>query len=171
MAPTAATNKQVDLIITLANRLTGRRARYTSQLKDVVSEPRGGWGKSEASALIDELEDAITAHAKWQEETGLTVGARLRHHYTTGKGVKIIAEGPITGYTWTSDFQVAEVVYDATPETRRAAGFREEGKTIVSLERLGARAADDPVAELEAERARLLARVAEIDAQLAGMRG
>lgn len=171
MAPTAATDKQVDLIITLANRLTGSRARYVSQLKDIVPQPRGGWGKSEASALIDELENAIKAHQAWQEETGLTIGARLRHHYTTGKGVNIIAEGPITGYGWTRDFQVHEVAYDATPETRRAAGFKAEGKTAVSLERLGERAADDPVAELEAEREKLIARLAEVDAELERLRG
>src|SRR5258708_20966652 len=57
--------------------------------------------------------------------TGLTIGTQLRHHYTTGKGVKIIAEGPITGYGWGRDLQVDELFYDATPETRAAGGFRQ----------------------------------------------
>jgi len=38
------------------------------------------------------------------------------------------------------------------------------------LERLGEPAASDPAAELEAERAKLVARLAEIDGQLAALR-
>jgi hypothetical protein len=42
---TAATDKQVEYILTLVNKLTGARARFTSQFPDGlgISPPRSGW--------------------------------------------------------------------------------------------------------------------------------
>lgn len=161
------TEKQLDYMLRLANQLTGERARYLSQSSIL---PKSVKTSAEASRLIDDLQAAIEEHEKWQQETGLTIGAVLRHHYTTSKGVKIIAEGPVTAYKWGRDLAVAELVYNATPATRQAAGFGPDVKTAIALDRLGERAADDPVAELEAERGKLLARLAEIDAELAKLR-
>lgn len=160
------TERQLDYALQLANKLTGQRARYASQSSIDLKVKTS----AEASALIDQLQEAIPAHEAWLAETGLAIGAMLRHHYTTGKGVKIIAEGPVTGYRWGNDLRVSELMYDATPATRQAGGFSETANTIIALERLGERAADDPVAELEDERAKLIARLAEIDAELARLR-
>lgn len=159
---TDPTAKQIDYLLQLANKLTGERARYASQSSIDLRVK----GAAEASALIDDLKAAIEAHEKWQAETGLVIGSRLRHHYVTGKGVKIVAEGEILSYKWDGDLRVSEIFYDATPETRQAAGFSDTVRTKVIVDRLGDPAGDDPEA-LRAERERLLARVAEIDALLA----
>ena len=54
-----ASQKQVDYIIDLANQLTGRHAKFLSQVDDVVlmtrREKTGGMTKAEASAHIRDL--------------------------------------------------------------------------------------------------------------------
>lgn len=54
-----ASRKQISYIIRLANQVSGRRAAYLSQIRDVIdissSKAGRGLSKSEASAIIDEL--------------------------------------------------------------------------------------------------------------------
>lgn len=161
----APTPRQLDYLLQLANALTGERARYNKDSSIDLTVKTG----PEATAMIDALKEAIPAHQAWQEETGLTIGSMLRHHYTTAAGTAIIAEGPVTRYRW-SGLRVSVLDYDATPETRKAAGFSATASTIIDLARLGAPAAADPEAELEAEREKLLARLAEVDSRLAALR-
>lgn len=65
-----ATQKQLDYILDLANQLTGRHARYLTQVDDVVlmsrREKTGGMTKAEASAHIRDLLAQIKAQEAQQ---------------------------------------------------------------------------------------------------------
>ena len=55
---TAASEKQISYILTLASKIQGTRVGYLSQVTCVSlnqRQKRGGMTKSEASAIIDEL--------------------------------------------------------------------------------------------------------------------
>ena len=57
--PTAATDKQIDYLLALANRKFGTQARYLSQIRRELnlstSKCSRGLSKAEASSLIDSL--------------------------------------------------------------------------------------------------------------------
>ena len=58
---TAATDKQIDYIITLWNKTHGGSARFLSQTDIPLSrrQREGGLSKSDASAIIDDLKSQI----------------------------------------------------------------------------------------------------------------
>jgi hypothetical protein len=161
------TEKQTDYMLQLANKLTGERVRYASQSSIDLKVKTS----AEASAYIDQLQDAIEAHEKWLEETGLTIGAKIRRHYTRKDGEQIIIAGEVIGYTWSADFAVYEIRVEVDAETLAAyfEGSTKATRRLVAAQ-FGDEALADPAAELEAERAKLLARLAEIDGQLAALR-
>lgn len=158
---TPATNTQCDYILTLANKLTGESVRYASQ-SSVLSPPRNGWTKPQASALIDELDAAIKAHQEWQQRTGLIPGAYVRRHYTSKDGTPVILSGEVNGYRW-AGLTPAGVYVTLDDEGREH--FSADILNF-AVERIGGEVAAAPTADLEAERARLTARIAEIDAIL-----
>jgi hypothetical protein len=58
MGNTAATEKQLDYIVSLANRVTGDRHRFISQHRNLLglsTSKAARLSKTEASAIIDEL--------------------------------------------------------------------------------------------------------------------
>lgn len=160
---TAASARQADFILSLANKLTGESAAYVSQ-SSVLAPPRNGWTAAAASALIDELQAAITAHAAWQDETGIVPGAKIRRHFTSKDGRPLILSGEVTGYRWDGGLAPDSVFVDLDDESREAFGPKARSFGIA---RIGAPVTPDAAA-LKAERARLAARIAEIDAALAG---
>jgi hypothetical protein len=163
----APTEKQLDYALQLANKLTGERARYASQSSIDLKAKTA----PEATALIDQLKDAIEEHAKWQQESGLAVGAKVRRHYVKQDGTRVIASGEVTGYEWGRNLVVCALRFAPDEAAYEAGSFSRDKRVKLAIERLGDDAAADPVAELEAEREKLLARLAEVDAQLAALRG
>lgn len=159
------TEKQVDYILQLANKLTGERVRYASQSSIDLKVKTG----AEATAFIDDLKAAIEAHQKWQRETGLVVGAKIRRHYTRANGEQIIIAGEVMGYAWARDLTVGEVRVEVDAET--LATYFTDDKTVrrLAADRFGDEVQADTAAGLAAERAKLVARLAEIDAQLAAL--
>jgi hypothetical protein len=155
---TSPTDKQISYMLQLANKLTGQSARYASQSSIDLRVKTG----PEASAVIDELQAAIEAHAKWQAETGLVPGAKIRRRYTTRDGEEIIVSGEVTGYKW-SGLEVGLIWFEPDAATRAARSWEDSVKLGVA--QLGDEVADGPK-ELKAERAKLMARIAEIDAIL-----
>jgi hypothetical protein len=118
---------------------------------------------------IEELEAAVKAHQEWQQERGLVPGARIRHRYTLKDGTTTqVIVGTVIGYTW-SGLEVDTIRVDVDQESMSQFS---DGKTTrrFAAGRFGDEVLADPAAELEAERARLTARLAEIDAQLAALR-
>lgn len=66
MTNTAATDKQIDYIFTLASKVAGYRVRYLSELKDIglglsMSTNQRGLSKAAASSIIDSLKATVAA--------------------------------------------------------------------------------------------------------------
>lgn len=65
MSTDAMTLAQSNYILKLANQLTGRRAGYLSQVRDVIGvgsmKLQRGLNKAEASAIIDDLKNQLAA--------------------------------------------------------------------------------------------------------------
>jgi hypothetical protein len=155
-----ATDRQLDFILKLANQLTGERARYLSQ-SSAVSAPKTS---AEASALIDELQEAIKAEEK-RAESGVVVDADVAFTYTWKDGSVTEVRGTVDGYRW-SGLRVVSIWLRDMDEATRGRG---KDRVLFALDRTAnlTVVTEDPEI-LRNERARLLARVVEIDAILAG---
>ena len=160
----APTEKQLDYILQLANKLTGERVRYLSQ-SSVVSAPKTS---AEASGLINDLQSAIEAEEERQAGSPVVTGARIAFEYVRKTGEHTPVTATVAGYKW-ENLKVVGIYVDATDE--QTATWKSQ-RTWLNLARMAniRIASEDPDA-LRAEREQLLARVAEIDAILAGNGG
>lgn len=155
---TAATEKQINYMLQLANKLTGEKARYLSQSGVLPSAIKSS---AEASGWIDDLQAAIEAEEKRQADTGIVEGAKIRCAYARKDGTQGRLAGTVTGFHWSGT--AVDGVYLSDVE----ASWEVKGRWFY-LDRMSEVSTGDDPESLKAERARLLARVAEIDAILAG---
>lgn len=153
----SASEKQISYLLQLEGKLTGTAPRYLSQSSVLPKNVTA----AEASLLIDELQAAIEAHAKWQAETGLVKGAKIRCTFLRGPDrVPERLAGTVTGHHW-SGREVNGLYLDNIDASWEVKG------SWFALSRVTEVSPGDDPESLKAERARLLARVADIDAILA----
>ena len=167
---TTATAKQTDYILRLANELTGERVGYVSQ-SSVLSAPRNGWTSQEASLLIEDLLAAIEAE-KERAKSGAVEGARVTFGYVWKDGAQTQVTGTITGYKWDNDWRVYLLRLSELDQQSKARATDGSGSVRFAVARmtgltvLGAESGDREA--LLAERSRIVARLAAIDAELGG---
>jgi hypothetical protein len=156
----APTEKQLDYILKLANQLTGERVRYLSQ-SSVVAAPKTS---AEASGLIGDLQEAIEAEEKRQAESPVTIGARITFDYVRKTGEHARVTATVTGYRW--EWLKVAAIYTAD-EDEQTGAWKKQGTWLVLARMTNIQPYAGYPEALEAERKRLRARIAEIDAILA----
>jgi hypothetical protein len=155
------TGKQLDYILTLANKLTGGDARYLSQSSVL---PKSVRSSAEASGLIDDLLAAIEVEEKRQAGTGIVADAKIRCAFVRQDGTAGRLAGAVTGLHWSGMKVDGVYLHDVEASwVVKGSWFRLDRMSDV---RIG----DGPEA-LKAERERLAARIAEIDALLKAKAG